>query len=256
MKALIVIAALFSIYASAQTSNVERVKAWTRDHIMGDPNSGELIDPTDTLAPAIRQMAVDASLAASSNLITAAESGLSNAMARLIAVTNRISEFDGRIYIAADMDNDDGYSNLWSAVISESTGTNGIIHYYCHYSRQLGEPPKTMWAFDISPSNTVWVAGQVSTNNVTTNVLGYACYDISVQRPSAALNMTVRANKFMKFGTPYIPFNLSPAGIVLINGGITNTPYTGTIIYTNNGIRATEVYTSGLMLSSTEEVLP
>jgi len=240
----------------AQTSNVERVNAWTRSFIMGDPLSGSLFDPTGTLAPAIRQMAVEESLAGASNLLAAAQAGLSNGVARLIAVTNRISEFEGRIYIAADMDNDEGYSNLWSAVISESVETNGTIHYYCYYSRELAKPPMTMWEFDISESNKVWVAGVTSTNNVTTNVLGYACYDIAVQRPASALNMTVRANKFMKLGTPTVPFDLSAAGLVLIQGGVTNTPYTGTLVYTNDSIVTTEVYTSGLMLSITEEALP
>jgi hypothetical protein len=197
-------------------------------------------------------MAVVESISASSNLVTASYNGLTNAMARLLAVTNRVSEFDGRIYIAADMDNDEGFSNLWSAVISESFATNNTIHYYCHYSRSLSSPPKTMWEFDLSPSNKVWVAGQTSTNNVTTNVLGYACYDISVPKPEPALNMTIRANKFMKLGTPAFPFDLSAAGVVLIQGGVTNTPYTGTIVTTNAGIITTEVYTSGLMLSLTE----
>jgi hypothetical protein len=109
-----------------------------------------------------------------------------------------------------------------------------------------------MWEFNLSPSNSIWVAGQTSTNNVTTNVLGYACYDIAVPRPESALNMTIRANKFMKLGTPTVPFDLSAAGLVLIQGGTTNTPYTGTIVTTNAGIITTEVYTSGFMLSLTE----
>jgi hypothetical protein len=248
----IAIVLLLAISAIAQTSNVETVKGWRRDPVMGDPVTGELLDPSGLLAPAIRQMAVEESISASSNLVTAAHTGLTNAMARLLAVTNRVSEFDGRIYIAADMDNDDGFSNLWSAVISESLGTNNTIHYYCHYSRELSSPPKTMWEFDLSISNKVWVAGQTSTNNVTTNVLGYACYDISVPKPEAALNMTIRANKFMKLGTPSVPFDLAAAGVVLIQGGVPNTPYTGTIVTTNAGIITTEVYTSGLMLSLTE----
>ena len=44
--------------------------------------------------------------------------------------------------------------------------------------------------------------------------------------------MTIRANKFMKLGTPTVPFDLSAAGLVLIQGGTTNTPYTGTIVTT------------------------
>jgi hypothetical protein len=243
---------LFALSLVAQTSNVETVKAWTRTPVMGDPATGELLDPSGMLAPAIRQMAIEESLAASSNLVTAAHTGLTTAMAELLAVTNRISEFDGRIYIAADMDNDEGFLNLWSAVVSESMDTNGVIHYYCHYSRALSTPPKTLWEFDLSESNKIWVPGTVSTNNVTTNVLGYACYDISVQKPAAALNMTIRAHKFLKLGTPTVPFDLSSAGLVLIQGGATNTPYTGTIVTTNAGIITTEVYTSGLMLSLTE----
>ena len=251
-----IVALMHATTTHAQTSNVETVRAWTRSPVMGDPQTGELRDTSGLIVDAQRVATVEAAIEESTNIVISARTGLTNAMARLLAVTNRISSYNGRIYIAADMDNDPGYSNLWSAVIAESQTTNGTIHYYCHYSRTLSAPPRTIWPFSFEDAPTVWVYGQAPTNNVTTNVLGYACYDISVQKPAAALNMTVRTHKFMKFGTPDIPFDIPAAGIVIIEGTTTNTFFSGTLVSTNAGIVTTEVYSSGAVLSITEEELP
>lgn len=245
-----VLACLSVLSAAAQTSNLETVKGWTRTHVMGVPG-GTLLDPTGTIADAQRLAAATASIAQSSNLVAAANAGTSNALSRLYAVTNKVSEFSGRIYLAADMDDDPGYSNVWSAVVSESVETNGTMHYYCAYSRALVSPPRTRWAFETAAGTSLWADGVVATNNVTTNVLGLACYDIAVVKPSGVGNVVLRTNKFMKFGADGYPLDIADAGICVISGGETNTAFTGSVAYTNGSTETIETYLSGTLYTVT-----
>ena len=218
--------------ACAQTSNVETVKAWTRTHVMGVPG-GTLLDPTGSIADAQRLAVAVESVSASSNLVSAAALGLSNGLARLDAVISRTNDFTGRIYIAADMDDDPDYRNVWGGVMHESVDQDGTLHYYCHYSRELANPPRTRWYFDIGPLTAEWVDGVAPTNNVTTNVYGYACYDIRVTPPASLGNVVLRANKFMGIGAPGYPLDIDDAGLRMIVGSQTNDAYTGSVVYTN-----------------------
>ena len=45
MRNALIALCLFALTASAQTSNVQTVKAWTRTHVIGIPGGG-LLDPT------------------------------------------------------------------------------------------------------------------------------------------------------------------------------------------------------------------
>ncbi len=249
---------LLAFCASAQTtSNVQTVRAWQRTHIMGVPG-GTLLDPTGTLADAQRLAATQAAVTESSNLVAAANTGLTNALARLYAVTNRVSEFTGRLYIAADMDDDPDYENLQGLRVAE-TETNGVIHYFVHYTRELAAPPKTLWHIEAGGGSDWWVTGETETNNVLTNVLGYACYDIQVVRPAAAGNIVLRSHKFLKFGAPGNPLELPEAGLRIISGAATNTPFTGDVVFTNvtgavTGV-VTESYHSGFLGTSVTNVI-
>lgn len=249
-KLAYVLSVLSALSLPAQTSNVQTVKAWTRTHVIG-VSGGTLRDPTGSIADAQRLAATVASVTASSNLVSASAGALSNALDRLYAVTNRTSEFSGRIYIAADMDDDPDYENIWGAVVGETVATNGTLHYFCHYSRVLATPPRTRWHFDIGPTSSEWVDGVSPTNNVTTNFNGYACYDIIVQPPSGVGNVILRANKFMKIGAPEYPLDIADAGLRLIRSGTTNEAYTGEVVYTNvvgaASNRITETYLSGTL---------
>ena len=250
LTASIIAALALCIAASAQTSNVETVKAWKRTHVMGVPG-GTLRDPTGSIADAQRLAATVESVAASSNLVSASAAGLSNALARLYAVTNRTAEFSGRIYLAADMEDDPGYENVWGAVVGETVETNGTLHYFCHYSRVLATPPRTRWSFDVAPGSVLWSDGVTSTNNATTTVNGYACYDISVPPPAGVGNVVLRANKFMRIGAPGYPLDIADAGLRLIRAGTTNDAYTGSVAYTNVAGSVsnliTEAYLSGTL---------
>lgn len=223
---------MLCLSVSAQTSNVQRVKAWIRTHVMGVPG-GTLRDPTGTIADAQRYEAVAASVIESSNLVTAAASGLTNALERLYAVTNQVAEFTHRIYLAADMEEDPGYLNVWSAVMGERADPDGTVHYYCHYSRVLSAPPQTRWCFDVATGVHLWADGSVATNNVTIDYHGYDCYDIAVKPPATAAGVVLRANKFMKIGTPDTPLDIDDAGIFLTVAGVGTEAFTGPVVFTN-----------------------
>lgn len=234
----------------AQTSNVETVRAWTRTPIMGVPG-GTLLDPTGTLADQQRYAAMVASLLASSNLVAASAAVLSNALVRLYAVAARTNDFTGRLYISADLDADPGYDNVEAYRISEAVDPDLTLHYFTHFTRELAAPPKTVWRFEVAPGVEYWSAGSVATNNATTNINGYACYDISVPRPAAIGNMVLLCHKFLKFGAPGAALDIDDSGLRIIHNGVTNTPFTGSVSYTNAAALVTnvitEIYQSGFL---------
>lgn len=201
--------------------------------------------------------ALQASADSATGIVAAAAQGLTNALERLYAETNRIDDFTGRLYLAADLDTDPAYSNIEAFVVAESVETNGTLHYYVHYTRELATAPRTVWSFREDPRSSFWADGVVSTNNATTNVLGYACYDISVTRPAASGNAVWRTEKFLKFGAPGAPLDIPDAGLNLVCGSATNSPYTGSVTWTNATLTeaVTEVYLSGFLYTSTTNAL-
>ncbi|MCK9327430.1 MAG: hypothetical protein M0P69_18200 [Bacteroidales bacterium] len=254
MRYAIILVAAATLSASAQTSNVQRVRAWTRTYIMGVPG-GQVLDPTGKIAPAQRYEAVAASVIESSNLVAAAETGLDAALGKLYAVTGRVDEFSSRIYIAADMEEDPGYENLQGSVIGETVDQDGTVHYFCHYSRLLASPPKTRWAFDIAPGVILWADGVVATNNILTDCGGYDCYDISVRPPTGIGNVVLRAEKYMRIGAPDKPLNIDDAGINLIVDGIEREAFTGDVVYTNEATCFTEIYLAGTLYQVTTNAI-
>ena len=140
-----------------------------------------------------------------------------------------------------------GHENVEAYQIKEEYGTNGAIHEFVHYTRKLASPPKTVWGFATEDGTTLWANGTVSTNNATTNILGYACYDIAVTKPSGVGNVILLTRKFLKFGAPGTPLDIPDAGFQIIAGGVTNTPFTGAISYTNAQNVITETYLSGML---------
>jgi len=241
---------LLASLSHAQTSDVQTVKAWRRTHVMGIPG-GTLRDPTGTIAEGQRLAAAQETIAQSSNIIAAANTGLTNALVRLYDAAARTNDFTGRLYLAADSDSDPDYENVEGYVVHETLETNGVHHYFTHYTRELDAQPETLWKFDLGAGDVFWVTGTVATNNATTNVLGYACYDIAVQRPAAAGPVVLRTHKFLKFGAPQNPLRIN--GLRLICGGVTNTPFTGSVAITNEAGPVTneiiKAYESGFLQS-------
>lgn len=240
-----VIAILLAVSAAAQTSNVETVKAWTRTHVIGIPGGG-LLDPTGTIADGQRSAAAAAMIEESSNIVAAAGQGLTNALERLWDAASHTNDFTGRLYLAADMDDDPDYENIEAFVIREEY-SGDTVHYFTHYTRLLATPPKTLWSFEPSAGVTYWSPGSIDTNTPLTNILGYACYDIAVVRPPQAAGIILRTNKHLKWGTPDKPLDISDDGLEIAAGGVTNTPYTGPVVYTNGAVETVETYLSGFL---------
>jgi len=249
-RAAILFVAMLCCAGHAQTSNVETVKAWTRTHIVGIPG-GKILDPTGTIADQQRLSSVAQMNVESSNLVLSAHDGFTNAVQRLYDAAPETNKFTGRVYIAMDVDDDPNYSNIWAAVVAEAADPDGTLHKFCHYSRLLSEPPKTLWEFDVAPDTTLWSDGIVNTNNALTNVLGYACYDIRVPRPAGVGNVVLRMNKFMKWGASAKPLNISDSGLAIVHGAATNYAYTGEVVYTNLPNVITETYLSGFLYKTT-----
>lgn len=249
--------ALCATLACGQTSNVQTVKAWTRTHVMGLPG-GTLLDPTGTLADAQRLAAASASSTAATGIVAAAQSGLAAALDRLFAAADRTNDFTGRLYLAADLDPDPGYEQVEAHQVAEVLEP-GLTRQYVHFTRELAAPPKTLWAHAVGPGAVYWSAGEVATNNATTNVSGFACYDIRVPRPAEVGNVILRTHRYLKFGAPGQGLDIPEAGLRIISGGETNTPFTGTVTFTNAGIATTEIYKSGFLhgcLTNAVEVTP
>lgn len=239
---------LAALTVSAQTSNVETVKGWKRTHVIGISGGG-LLDPTGTIADGQRSAAAAAMIEESSNIVAAAGQGLTNALERLWDAADHTNDFTGRLYIAADMDDDPDYENIEAFVIREEYASN-TVHFFTHYTRLLETAPKTMWAFEPTAGVTYWAPGSIDTNAPLTNILGYACYDIVVERPAQVGEIILRTNKFLKWGTADTPLDIPDAGLELVCGGKTNAPYTGSVVFTNGTIETTETYLSGFLYTT------
>lgn len=245
----IIISAILALGAYAQTSNVETVKAWTRDPVMADLQTGELRDTSGLIANGQRMAAMEAGLDACTNLVTAANAGLSNALTRLYALTNRISEFEGRIYIAADMDVDEGNSNIWFTTGREWVDQDLAVNYWINCSHEISVFPETIWDFEVSPTEVVYVAGEAqNSGQPVTNINGIAYYHIKVPRPQGVGNVVIRTNKHLKMGHASKPLNLASAGITLDGAAL----YTGIISETNNNRVVTRTYSHGALVSRVE----
>jgi len=248
MRNALIALCLFALSVSAQTSNVETVKAWKRTHVIGIPGGG-LLDPTGTIADGQRSAAAAAMIAESSNIVAAAGQGLTNALERLWGAADHTNDFTGRLYLAADMDDDPDYENIEAFVIREEYASN-TVHFFTHYTRLLETAPATMWAFQPAEGVTYWAPGSIDTNAPLTNILGYACYDITVERPAQVGNIILRTNKFLKWGTADTPLDIADTGLEIVSGGTTNAPYTGSVVFTNGSIETVETYLSGFLYTS------
>ena len=87
-------------------------------------------------------------------------------------------------------------------------------------------------------------------------MLGYACYDIRVQRPPQAGNMILRTHRFLRWGAPDTPLDVSDDGIEIVSGGVTNRPYTGPAVFTDGSHEVTETYLSGFLYAVITNEVP
>lgn len=233
----------------AQTSNVETVKAWTRDPVMADLATGELRDTSGLIANGQRVAAIQAGLDASTNLVVASNAGLTNALASLYAVTNRISEFNGRIYIAADMDMDEANSNIYVAVGREWIEDPTNLNYWVYSNYELATCPRTIWDFELSPTEIVYVEGLPQNDgNAVTNINGFSYFHVKVPRPSSVGNVVIRTHKHLMTGHATTPLDLAASGLTLDGADL----FTGSICETNGTRVLTRTYSHGVLVTRAE----
>jgi len=249
MIRILSIALAFALPVFSQTSNVETVKAWVRNPVMADVETGLLRDTSGLIADGQRAAAMEAGLSQSTNLINAAHIGLTNALQSLYAVTNRIAEFTGRIYIAADMDEAEGYSNIWVSTGREWVEETTNVHYWIYSNYNLATCPATLWDFELSPTEVVYVPGKIQNGgNSVTNINGISYYHVKVPRPAGAANVVIRTHKHLKIGHATKPLDLAPAGMTLDGADL----YTGTIAETNGARVVTRTYSHGVLVTRTD----
>ena len=129
------------------------------------------------------------------------------------------------------------------------------MHFFTHYTRLLETAPKTIWAFAPAKGVTYWAPGSIDTNAPLTNILGYACYDIVVERPAQVGEIILRTNKYLKWGTADTPLDIPDAGLELVCGGETNAPYTGPVTYTNGSVETVETHLVGFFYTSVTNIV-
>jgi len=240
---------LFALPILAQTSNVETVKAWTREPVMADLATGELRDTSGQIANGQRIAAIEAGLDESTNLVIGANTGLTNALAALYAKTNRISEYTGRIYIAADMDEADGNSNIWVAVGRDWLEDPTNLNYWVYSNYELATCPRTIWDFELSPTEIVYVDGVPQNDgNAVTNINGFSYFHVKVPRPASVGNVVIRTHKHLKTGHATTPLDLAASGLTLDGEDL----YTGSICETNGTRVLTRTYSHGMLTARAE----
>lgn len=255
MNKLILALCILSGAAMAQTnvttntvvSNTRTVKAWRRTHVMG-VEGGRLLDASGTIADKERGLAMQASAGYASNLTAAAYVGISNALGRLYAVTGQVSRFSDRIYVAGDLQPDTaGRSNFWWYVAAE--GYEGITNlYWVWFSQRPVNLPQLRFHYRTEGAGSLVTAEVVNWNLLADTNGFYGCVEYRAIRPSFAQGITMRLNPFGRLGAPGGSLDLSQAGLAIVQGGVTNIPFTGT--YTNTAGQVKR-FQSGLLLFTT-----
>ena len=237
-----------NVTTNTVVSNARTVKAWRRTYVMG-VEGGRLLDASGTIADKERGLSMQASAGYASNLTAAAYTGISNALGRLYAVTGQVSRFSDRIYVAGDLEPSElGASNFWWYVAAEGYEGVSTNLYWVWFSRRPAYPPKLQFHYRTEGAGSLVTADCVQWNSlVDTN--GFAgCVEYRAIRPSFAQGITMRLNPFGRLGAPGGSLDLSQAGLAIVQGGVTNIPFTGT--YTNTAGQVKR-FQSGLLLFTT-----
>ena len=209
-------------------SNVQTAKGWRRYHVIG-VEGGTLRDASGTIADYASGAAVEASAALLPEIAAAANEGLTNALARLYAVTNNIGNFTDRVYVAGDLSADDvERENFYAYVAGEAwDGVNDVL--YVWFPAELPSAPRIKWRYTTSVGE-YWVAGDFETpwDTKTYTVNGFeGCHKCVVARPREVCNITMRVNAYPQFGSEADGFDFARRRFALVDGVATNLPWTG-----------------------------
>ncbi len=229
-------------------SNVQTSKGWRRYHVIGE-EGGTLKDASGKIADYLTGETVKASAAYCEDLAAAAHEGMTNALSQLYAVTNRISQFEGRIYIAGDLQASQERANIWCYIASETfTGREDVFNVW--FSRELGNAPHMTFRYRTELGEE-YVSGVWENWQITHDTNGFQrCHQITVTRPQTVGAITMRTDPYPKFGTPEGGFDFAKKVFYLTTdeNTVTNLPWTGIwtnstgrVLQWNNGIYMGEV---------------
>ena len=223
-------------------SNVQTVRGWTRQKVGVRPD-GTLVDPSGSLVSAALE-AERGERARNAQVVTeAARDGMTNALARVYALTNRVP--DASVSLRLSMKPPAANTNFYAYIVSERTdGTNDVATYY--FSRQLLIPPKVQRRYR-DGTYTAFVEGgwlNWSTNGVdvtdSEGVTWEGCNELRFVRPAWAVGVPAKPNRHPALGHPATGLDFAGA-TVYVDGRLTLTGYVtnsvdGVRAYFDNGV--------------------
>lgn len=234
-------------------SNVQTARRWERWHVLGE-EGGTLRDKSGSIADYATGVATEAAAAYLPEIVDGAHEGLTNALASLYAVTNHIGDFTERIYIAGDLQPDDTEATNFYAFVAAESYSGGTDTFWVWFSRELTSAPTMKWRYSTSLGE-YWVEGEFEqpwdTSAATIN--GFeGCHRCDVQRPSAVMGITMRANAYPRLGSPDEGIDFRRKRFFLTDAAesVTNLPWTG--LWTNS-LGRVHRWLNGLYLGEVEE---
>lgn len=233
-------------------SNIETSLGWKRYHVLGEAG-GTLKDKSGKIADYLTGQTMTAAAAYAGELAEAAHEGMTNALQRLYAVTNNLSRFEGRIYIAGDLMADQTErTNLWCYIAAEAYSEGKDI-YHVWFSRELPSKPVMTFRYR-TELGTEDVTGIWENWNSPVSTNGFeGCRKIVVERPSFVGRVTMRTDSYPKFGLESQGgFDFAKGAFYLTTdeNTVTNLPWTG--VWTNSANKVFQ-WNNGIFCGEVEE---
>ena len=228
-------------------SNVQRVKRWERQYVMYNPETGELIDPSGQLVKPADEVARQNRAADVQQVTDAAHAGMTNALARIYAMTNQVPERG--ITLRFSMKPSQDRANFYAYIPKQTTdGTTDTVWYY--FSNALKLPPKIQRRYRNGESTVfvegVWKDYDSEGGETITDAQGIAwhgCQRCQFTRPAWAVGYPARPNRHPTIGHPTSGLDFAGA-VVYVDGYQTLTGYvtngTERLYFDNGAYKGTE----------------
>lgn len=222
-------------------SNVKEVKRQTWQTVTYNQD-GTFVDPSGQFLSSARSASLEERANIASNVLDGVNTGLTNALARVYAVTSNVpvTGYSLTFHMAPDTDR----TNLTFYAAAKGTDGNYDVDWvYCNY--QLALTPKVQRRYRDVAGNEAYVDGEWvawATDNVYTN--GYpGCKRVRYLRPTWARGYAVRPKPHYRIGHPGLGFTFGGCAVT-VNGQPTFTGYvtnrtTRLVKYYDNGVRKT-----------------
>ena len=233
-------------------SNIETSLGWRRYHVIGEAG-GTVKDKSGTIADYLTGQTMASTASYAGEIAEAAHEGMTNALDRLYAVTNNMSRFQGKIYIAGDLMADQTErANIWCYIASEAYADGKDI-YHVWFSRDLPSQPRMVFRYRTA-IGTEEVSGIWENWNHPVSTNGFdGCRKIVVERPSFVGRVTMRTDSYPKLGTASqggFDFAKKVFYLTTDENTVTNLPWTG--IWTNSANKVFQ-WNNGIFCGEVED---